>query len=97
MKIRALNLLAPLLVGFSAPLIAADALEIQGMSVKGNAEQPKVLYIVPWQATTNPQDIYHPPVDKIEGAIQYLEPDEFQKQLYFRQNLKVNVESMPKN
>jgi hypothetical protein len=94
-KLTKILLLAMLTASTSA--LARDVLEIQGMSVKGNAEQPKVLYLVPWQATSNPQDIEHPPVDKIDGAVTFLEPEIFQKQLYFRRNLKVNVEPMPKN
>lgn len=94
-QLKTILLLTSLVASTGA--LSRDVLEIQGMSVKGNAEQPKVLYLVPWQATSNPQGIEHPPVDKIDGAVTFLEPEIFQKQLYFRRNLKVNVEPMPKN
>lgn len=81
----------------SASSFANEVLEIQGMSVKGNAEQPKVLYLVPWQATSRPQDITNPPAETVEGAITFIEPEYFQKHLYFKRNLRVNVEPIPKN
>lgn len=81
----------------SSTILAEEVIEIQGMSVKGNAEQPKVLYLVPWQATANPQDKDHPPTSKIEGGVTFIEPEQFQKHLYFRHNLRVNVEPMRKN
>jgi len=34
---------------FSLPVLAADEVELEGTSIIGNRELPKVLYIAPWK------------------------------------------------
>ena len=45
--IKSVTLLISLLV--SLPAIAADRVELEGTSIIGNRELPKVLYIAPWK------------------------------------------------
>lgn len=52
-----------LLVGSSLS-IAEDVIELEGIFVRGNQEQPKVLFIMPWQSDA-----------ELSGLKQEIEPD----------------------
>jgi hypothetical protein len=67
---------------------------LQGMSVMGNSEQPKVLYLIPWQAPSVLSDVPDPPPKTIKNAMLMMDPVNHQKQLYFSQHLKVGVQSL---
>lgn len=65
--------------------------EARGSVIKGNQEQPKVLYIVPWQPPTNPELTV--PKPKTEGVLSLSPVErEFHRQsLYYRRHLKLGV------
>jgi len=67
---------------------------LQGMSVMGNSEQPKVLYLVPWQPPSIPSDVSDPPPKTITGIMPMMNPLHHTKQIYFRKHLKVGVQSL---
>jgi len=54
-------------------------------------EQPKVLYIVPWQAPTNPELKVPEPSPSLQGSFKPLERDFYRQSLYFRQHLKLGA------
>lgn len=73
---------------------AAWAQESQRSSPGGakaslSQEQPKVLYIVPWQAPPNPKLELQEPTPDLEQAFKPLERDFYRQSLYFRQHLKL--------
>ncbi|MCG8611731.1 MAG: hypothetical protein MI864_14485 [Pseudomonadales bacterium] len=90
---------------FISQAYAADVLEIEGISVKGNDEQPKVLFIVPWGANVKSQEISHPPSTALvdgglvdgEQALGFIEPELFRKQLKYHQDNGVTVPALPDN
>jgi hypothetical protein len=70
---------------------------LQGMSVMGNNEQPKVLYLIPWQPPSVLRDVPDPPPKTIKNAMLMMDPVNHQKQLNFSQHLKVGVQSLKSN
>ena len=64
---------------------------LDGAVIQGNQEQPKVLYIVPWQAPTSPELSVPKPEEKVEGTFQPIERDFYRQSLYFRRHLKIGV------
>ena len=70
-------LLAPL---WLTPAVAEEVVEIQGMSIIGNRELPKSLYIVPWKdsevgiETDLDQDL-------LDEGLTPVDPDVFARQL----------------
>ncbi len=79
-----------LLLGVVAagPAAAEEAvIELEGTTVIGNQELPKVLYIVPWQKSELP-DVADLPLNRlVEQAIQPVERDSFQRQVKFHYEL----------
>ena len=72
----------------SAPLLyAQEAQVILRSTVTGNQEQPKVLYIVPWQQADKPELIYQPMQSLVEGVFRQVDRDEFLRELRYRQVL----------
>ncbi len=84
------------LAGFFAagPLVAQERDELDGISIQGNNEQPQVLYLIPWQAPSIPAREEHPPVRTLQNALQPVNPEFHEKELYFRktQTLHSNLQ-----
>jgi len=62
---------------------ANEVLELEGTSISGHREQPKVLYIVPWQKPEAGGSLNRPVDGVAQMAIQPLERSEFQRQVLF--------------
>lgn len=54
---------------------------------KGNQEQPKVLYIVPWQKIDAPEAYYQPLESLINENFELLDRDEFRREVRFYDQL----------
>jgi hypothetical protein len=67
----------------SGSLLAEDRVELQGTSIVGNRELPKVLYIVPWKGSELPQLGELPMGNLIDEALSPLDRDEFRRQIDF--------------
>ncbi len=76
--------LAALWLLAAVPVMAARQLDMEGMSVTGNSELPKALFIVPWkdpQAGLSPE---RPVNSLVDEALQPIDPDVFRRKLdYF--------------
>ncbi len=72
-----------LLCCISAFGLAEERLDMEGTKVHGNAELPKVLYIVPWQQSELP-DIGQPPLESlIDEALSPVDREVFQRQIRY--------------
>ena len=60
-----------------------NTLELES-TFKGNQEQPKVLYIVPWQAVEAPPASYRPLQSLVQQNFQLLDREEFRRNVVFR-------------
>ena len=49
---------------------AEEVLNIEGGAVTGNREQPKVLYIIPWQAPDGKTDLNQPITSQFKGMLE---------------------------
>jgi len=64
-----------------------DRLDMEGMSVIGNQELPKVLYIVPWKASTLP-DLAEPPLESlINEALAPIEREVFRREVLYHDTM----------
>ncbi|MDH5572611.1 MAG: hypothetical protein OEY89_12665 [Gammaproteobacteria bacterium] len=65
---------------------AETRIDMQGTSVVGNQELPKILYIIPWKKSESPDEIGHPPIDQlINEVLAPIERDEFKRQIYYHE------------
>ena len=75
----------------SLPLIAEDRISLEGISIIGNKELPKMLYIVPWKKSELPE-LNAPPIESlIDEALAPIDRDNFKRkiryyQIYSKQN-----------
>jgi hypothetical protein len=68
---------------------AADGHVVEmGTQVTGNQEQPKVLYIVPWQAPDGPDVLYRDISSRIDNLLEPLDRDSFRRELDLRQQFE---------
>jgi hypothetical protein len=75
--------LALLLCCVSTLSLAEERLDMEGATVHGNVELPKVLYIVPWQQSELP-DIGQPPLESlIDEALSPVDREVFQRQIRY--------------
>lgn len=75
-----------LMQGLSGPAtgVAAQQLDMDGMSVIGNRELPKALFIVPWKDPEAGLTPERPVNSLIDEALQPVDPDVFRRKLdYF--------------
>lgn len=72
----------------NTPLAAQNPIVELESTFKGNQEQPKVLYIVPWKKIAAPEAYYQPLESLIEDSFELLDRDEFKRKLRFKQKLK---------
>lgn len=73
----------------AAMVAAADSHVLEmGTQVTGNQEQPKVLYIVPWQAPDGPDVLYRDISSRIDNLLEPLDRDSFRRELDLRQQFE---------
>lgn len=84
-KLKALSSLFLLLVAL--PALAQEAKVILRSTVVGNQEQPKVLYIVPWQQAQKPELIYQPLQSLVDGVFEEIDREEFLRELDYQQKI----------
>lgn len=66
---------------------AQEARVILRSTVMGNQEQPKVLYIVPWQQAGTPELIYQPLQTLVDGVFEEVDREAFLRELRYREKL----------
>lgn len=78
------TLATTLLMSIALPVFAQQQLELDGMSVFGNRELPKALFIVPWKDPDAGQVPGRPVNSLVDEALQPVDPDVFRRKLdYF--------------
>lgn len=97
MKIINQYIIAFISIIFSFTLLAEDRIELQGVSIVGNKELPKMLYIVPWKNSELP-DMNTPPIESlIDEALAPVDRDNFKRKIRYYQiyskKQKVNNEN----
>lgn len=81
-------------LGLAAALCASGAVLAQDNTLdlkstfKGNQEQPKVMYIVPWQAIQAPPASYRPVSSLISENFQLVDREEFQRNVHFSDRIE---------
>ena len=78
-------LIGLLLLGIIAQ--AQEARVVLRSTVIGNQEQPKVLYLVPWQQTESPELIYQPLQSLVDGVFEEVDREEFLRELRYRDKI----------
>lgn len=77
-------LAAALLLAPGLPAFAEQELELEGMSVFGNRELPKALFIVPWKDPEAGLTPGRPVNSLVDEALQPVDPDVFRRKIdYF--------------
>jgi hypothetical protein len=72
------------LAGVASPAAAAENMDMEGMSVIGNRELPKALFIVPWKDPTAELTPERPVNSLVDEALQPVDPEVFRRKLdYF--------------
>jgi 2'-5' RNA ligase len=87
------KLFSILLLLTSLPLVhAEDRIELEGTSIFGNQELPKVLYIVPWKDSELPQ-LQEPPLESlIDQALAPIDRSEFRRQVIYFDALSIQAD-----
>ncbi len=84
--IPVLVLLLALLPAPGAVAAAQEEIELEGISIIGNRELPKVLYIVPWKKAELGDLIDRPVPSLYDEVLEPVDREVFQRRLkYFRQ------------
>lgn len=82
------RLIPVLMVMMSTGAVCAqEARVVLRSTVVGNQEQPKVLYIVPWQQAETPESIYQPLQSLVDGVFEEVDRDEFLRELNYQQKV----------
>ena len=82
---------------FSLPLFAVDRIELEGISIIGNKELPKMLYIVPWKTSELP-DMNAPPIESlIDEALAPIDRDSFKRKINYYQIYSRQKETKSEN
>lgn len=70
---------------FSLPILAVDRIKLESISIIGNKELPKMLYIVPWKTSELP-DMNVPPIESlIDEALAPVDRDNFKRKIRYYQ------------
>lgn len=72
--------------------LAQEAVITLRSTVVGNQEQPKVLYIVPWQQPGGPEDLYRPLQSLVSDVFEPVDREEFRRELRYRQMMTESAE-----
>lgn len=80
---------------WSAELQSKEAKVVLSSTVTGNQEQPKVLYIVPWQQAQSPELIYQPLQSLVDGVFEEIDRQEFLRELRYLSKINTTKSSSP--
>lgn len=72
-----------LLAAAATGLRAEEELDLEGMSVMGNQELPKALFIVPWKEAESATVPDRPLNSLLNDALQPVDPDVFRRHLQY--------------
>jgi hypothetical protein len=75
----------------ACPVLAASAAEpVVNLhsTVSGSVEQPRVMYLVPWQAPDTPPFEYAPDHRLLREVFAPIDRDEFVRELHYQDNLR---------
>jgi hypothetical protein len=85
-------LLFLLLIAALCTAHAEDRIELEGTSIFGNQELPKILYIVPWKDSELPQ-LQEPPLESlIDQALAPIDRSEFRRQVIYFDTLSIQAD-----
>ena len=85
----------PILI-FPILLLAEEKLEMEGTSIIGNKELPKVLYIVPWKSPDR-IDIRTPAVSSIlDRPLPTIDRGSFRRRIYYHQAIFTSSANGPR-
>lgn len=87
------RLIAMLLITTAPVVQGQEARVVLRSTVVGNQEQPKVLYIVPWQQAEKPELIYQPLQSVVDGVFRQIERDEFLRELDYQQKVSRSMQA----
>ena len=71
----------------TSAVYAQEARVVLRSTVTGNQEQPKVLYIVPWQQADSPELIYQPLQTLVDGVFEEVNRQEFVRELKYKEKI----------
>jgi hypothetical protein len=63
------------------PSLASDVIELEGIFVRGNQEQPKVLFIMPWQTDAELSGLKQEIIPDLKRSNEYLDYFVFKRQV----------------
>ena len=89
LTMRYIKIILPALF-FSTTLLAQgteDRLDMEGTSIIGNKESPKILYIVPWKPAQRIDTQAPPVVSILDRPLQQLDRNEFRRQVKFHRKV----------
>lgn len=86
------RLAALLLLTLAPSALAQEAVVTLRSTVTGNQEQPKVMYIVPWQQPGSSEFDYEPGSSFAEELFSPLDRDEFVRSLNYQAVISTNVD-----
>ena len=85
-SVLSLFFIVGLIFNVSSALAQNKTIELES-TFKGNQEQPKVLYIVPWQKVAAPEAFYQPLESLVDESFELLDRDEFRRVVKFKRQL----------
>mgnify|MGYP001617944568 CR=1 FL=1 len=65
------------------PGVAEDRIDLEGTTITGNRELPKVLYIVPWKRTLSGELVGKPVQSLLDEALAPVDRDVFRRQVEY--------------
>lgn len=74
---------------YSIASAAAERIDLEGTSIRGDQEQPQVLYLIPWQTPSNTDVEVPAPKQELKGLLEPVERQAFREQLFYRENLTI--------
>jgi len=88
MNLRPIHIALLMILAVIDPAAAEEEpIEMQGLSIIGNQELPRMLYIVPWKPSELPQ-LTEPPLESlIDEALSPIEREEFRRNVIYYEAL----------
>jgi len=74
---------------------AADRADLEGTSIFGSSELPKVLYIVPWKKPEVGDLVGRPVTSLLDEALAPVDRDVFRRQVEFHDMLQKKITYLP--
>ncbi len=79
------RMIGVVLVFWVFQVTAQERMDLEGASIRGEVEHPKVLHLVPWKTPDDQEIVIEPPQVALDHVLKPIDRSVFRSEIYYRE------------